>query len=54
VFGAALLVAHQRQVAFATQHHLSPIFVLRDFVEADGVMSYDPEPDVSARRAVRG
>ena len=55
VFGDPLLVAHRRQVtAFATQHHLPPIYVLRDFVEANGLMSYGPERDVPARRGVRG
>ena len=55
VFGDALLVAHRRQVtAFATQHHLPPNYVLRDFVEAGGLMSYGPERDVPARRGVRG
>jgi putative tryptophan/tyrosine transport system substrate-binding protein len=52
VFGDALLVAHQRQItAFATQHRLPAMYVLRDFVEAGGLMSYGPDLTVMSRRA---
>jgi ABC-type uncharacterized transport system substrate-binding protein len=52
VFGDALLVAHSHQItAFAIKHRLAGMYVLRDFVEAGGLMSYGPDLTAMSRRA---
>jgi putative ABC transport system substrate-binding protein len=52
VFGDALLLAHSHQItASAIKHRLAGMYVLRDFVEAGGLMSYGPDLTVMARRA---
>ena len=52
VFGDALLLAHSHQIAaFAIKHHLAGMYVVRDFVEAGGLMWYGPDLTVMSRRA---
>jgi ABC-type uncharacterized transport system substrate-binding protein len=52
VFGDALLLAHSHQIAaFAIKHHLAGMYVVREFVEAGGLMWYGPDLTVMSRRA---
>ncbi len=52
VFGDAVLLAHQRRItAFAAKHRLPAMYVLRDFVDAGGLMAYAPDLALQFRRA---
>jgi len=52
VFGDALLLANKERItAFAAQHRLPSVYVLRDFVDSGGLMAYAPDLSIQYRRA---